>query len=81
MKLVSIDLTDMEIKKIMERVDANHDGMISYEEFSAKFRDYPAFDQRMKERANNRMALLKQQMILFMVSPTEAYKMVSICIL
>jgi Ca2+-binding EF-hand superfamily protein len=39
MKLVSIDLTDMEIKKIMERVDANHDGMISYEEFSAKFRD------------------------------------------
>jgi hypothetical protein len=81
MKLVSIDLTDMEIKKIMERVDANHDGMISYEEFSAKFRDLPAFDQRMKERANNRMALLKQQMILFMVSPTEAYKMVSICIL
>lgn len=39
MKLVSIDLTDLEIKKIMERVDANHDGMVSYAEFAAKFRD------------------------------------------
>jgi len=56
MKLISIGLTDIEISKILSRVDANHDGRISYAEFASKFRDDTLFDQRMKKRANNRLA-------------------------
>jgi len=31
----------------MARVDANMDGVVSYVEFAARFRDDPAFDERM----------------------------------
>ena len=77
MKLVSLGLTDIEIKKIAQRIDANNDGIISYEEFASKFRDYPEYDKRMKTRAVNRIAKLKQQMCWFMTSSVEAFKMVS----
>lgn len=30
MKMISLGLTDMEIDRIMARVDANNDGIISY---------------------------------------------------
>ena len=60
----------------MQRVDANMDGVVSYVEFAARFRDDPAFDERMIERANDRLARLKEKMILYMTSPAEAYRMV-----
>jgi hypothetical protein len=75
MKLVSLGLTDNEIDKIMQRVDANNDGYVSYLEFAAKFRDDPEFDKRMKERANNRLAEFKELMIHYMTSATDAYRM------
>lgn len=41
MKLISLGMTDNDIDKIMRRVDADQDGMVSYQEFAAKFRDDP----------------------------------------
>lgn len=47
MRLISLTLTDTEIDKVMQRVDANMDGVVSYLEFASKFRDDPDFDKRM----------------------------------
>ncbi len=77
MKLISLSLTDSEIDKIQKRVDANMDGVVSYMEFAAKFRDDPNFEKRMTKRANDRLATMKEQMILFMTSANDAYRMVS----
>jgi len=44
MKMISTGLTDMEIHKILQRVDADGDGTVSYAEFAFKFRDDPIFD-------------------------------------
>ena len=77
MKMISLGLTDNEIDKIMQRVDANNDGYVSYLEFAAKFRDDPDFDNRMITRANNRLAEFKELMIHYMTSATDAYRMVS----
>lgn len=77
MKLINIGLTDQEINKLLKRVDSNNDGSLSYEEFVAKFRDDPQFEQRMFKRANNRLAHMKEQMILYMTSATDAFRMVS----
>ena len=75
MKLLSLGLSDNEIYKIRQRVDANNDGMINYLEFAAKFRDDKEFDKRMKLRANDRIAHMKEQMIHYMTSTTEAFRM------
>jgi len=77
MKLISTGLTNIEIDRIMQRVDADMDGQISYQEFAAKFRDDPEFDKRMISRANDRLAEFKEKMILYMTSATDAYRMVS----
>ncbi len=81
MKLISLGLTDMEIDRIMARTDANNDGIISYQEFAAKFRDDPDFDKRMKQRANDRLAEVKEKMILYMTSATDAFRLVSFIII
>ena len=78
MKMIHMGMSDTEIDRIMQRVDANMDGMVSYIEFAAKFRDDPEFDKRMKNRANDLLAEYKERMILFMTSATDAYRMVSI---
>lgn len=72
-----LGLTDTEIDRLMQRVDADQDGQVSYQEFSAKFRDDPDFDGRMVKRANDRLAEFKEKMILYMTSSTDAYKLVS----
>lgn len=56
MKLLSLGLSDNEIYKIRQRVDANNDGVINYLEFAAKFRDDSIFEKRMMTRANDRIA-------------------------
>lgn len=61
----------------MRRTDANNDGVINYVEFAAKFREDPVYEAQMKQRANNRLATLKEQMIQYMTSTTEAYRFVS----
>lgn len=75
MKLLSLGLSDNEIYKIRQRVDANNDGVINYLEFAAKFRDDAAFETRMVARANDRIAHMKEQMIHYMTSSTEAFRM------
>ena len=75
MKLLSLGLSDNEIYKIRQRVDANNDGVVNYLEFAAKFRDDKEFDNRMKSRANDRIAQMKEQMIHYMTSATEAFRM------
>lgn len=72
-----LGLTDTEIDRLMQRVDADQDGQVSYQEFAAKFRDDPDFDVRMIKRANDRLAEFKEKMILYMTSSTDAYKLVS----
>lgn len=75
MKMISISLSDMEITKLMNRVDANQDGMISYKEFVEKFRDDPVYEHRMLERAEKKMYELNDLMIHHMTSPDDAYSM------
>lgn len=70
-----LGLTDTEIDRLMQRVDADQDGQVSYQEFAAKFRDDPDFDVRMVKRANDRLAEFKEKMILYMTSSTDAYKL------
>lgn len=76
-KLISLGITDTEIDRLMQRVDANMDGYVSYLEFAAKFRDDPMFDARMKTRANDLLAEYKERMIMYMTSATDAFRMVS----
>jgi hypothetical protein len=57
----------------MNRVDANKDGWISYSEFAAKLRDDPQFEIRMKQRANNKLGHMKQQMTQHMTSIDKAF--------
>ena len=45
--MISLGLTTMDIQKIMNRVDANNDGRISYLEFASKFREDPIFEEKM----------------------------------
>ena len=46
MKMISLSLTDTEIEKIMDRMDADNDGTVSYAEFISKLRDDPLFEHR-----------------------------------
>jgi len=55
MKMISLGLSNIEIQKIMDRVDANNDGLISYLEFAAKFREDPIHEEKMVLRANTRL--------------------------
>lgn len=75
MKLISLGLTDTEINKIMARVDANQDGMVSYAEFATRFRDDPDFDARMVARAGQKIQKLKESFYLYMKSPWEAFRL------
>jgi Ca2+-binding EF-hand superfamily protein len=70
-------LTDKDIEKIMKRVDADHDGTISYGELAAKLRDDPVFEHRMLERCNKRILEINDLMIHHMTTPEDAYRMVS----
>ena len=77
MKLISTGMTDLEIQKIMNRVDADNDGNVSYKEFVAKFRNDPVYEHRMLERAEKKMYEINELMIHHMTSPDDAYAMVS----
>jgi hypothetical protein len=60
----------------MKRVDTNGDGNIDWKEFITKFKT-TELDERLKERAKDRMARLKELMILHMTSPLDAFRFVS----
>jgi len=73
---LNLGLTSREIDKLMLRIDSNQDGKIDYNEFAAKFKT-SELDVRLKERAKDKMARLKELMILHMTSPNDAFRFVS----
>lgn len=60
----------------MSRIDSNSDGKIDWREFISKFKT-SELDERLKERAKDKMARLKELMILHITSPNDAFRFVS----
>lgn len=60
----------------MSKIDANADGRIDWQEFINKFKTTD-LDERLKERAKDKMARLKELMIMHMTSPIDAFRFVS----
>ena len=77
LRKLNLGLTAREIDKVMLRIDTNQDGKIDYKEFAAKFKN-TELDLRLKERAKDRMASLKEMMILHMTSPNDAFRFVRV---
>jgi hypothetical protein len=75
MRKLNLGLTSREMDKIMQKIDTNNDGKVDYREFMAKFRTNE-LDERLKERAKDKMARLKEMMILHMTSPNDAFRFV-----
>jgi len=59
----------------MEKIDTNNDGKIDWQEFMAKFKTKD-LDERMKERSRDKMARIKELMMLHMTSPADAFRYV-----
>ena len=59
----------------MLRIDANSDGKIDYQEFMAKFKTNE-LDTRLHERSKDKMARLKELMMLHMTSPNDSFRFV-----
>ena len=57
----------------MARIDTNNDSKIDWKEFINKFKTSD-LDERLKERAKDKMARLKELMILHMTSPNDAFR-------
>lgn len=74
---LNLGLTAREIDKLMLRIDTNQDGKIDYAEFAAKFKTTD-LDVRLKDRAKDKMARLKELMLLHMTSPNDAFRFVSL---
>ncbi len=51
------------------------DGKISYDEFAEKLYNIPENEKRMIQRANEKLSLMKEQMILYMSSHQDAFRM------
>jgi hypothetical protein len=73
-------LTSREIDKLMARIDMNNDNKIDWKEFISKFKNSD-LDDRLKERAKDKMARFKELMILHMTSPNDAFRFVTLTIL
>ena len=69
---LNLNLTAREIDEIIKVVDRNMDGMIDWQEFSAKFKTRQS-ERLIETRAKNKMARLKEQMTLHMKSPQDAF--------
>ena len=51
------------------------DGKISYDEFAEKLYNIPENEKRKIQRANEKLSLMKEQMILYMSSHQDAFRM------
>lgn len=80
MRKLNIGLSSREIDKLMEKIDTNADGKIDWQEFMAKFKT-TSLDDRLKERAKDKMGRLKELMMLHMTSPNDAFRYVSVTII
>lgn len=70
---LNLGMTSREIDQLMRKIDSNSDGKISWQEFISKFKTND-IDETIKLRGKEKMARLKEQMILHMTSPTDAYR-------
>lgn len=77
MASLNLGLTPVEIQALMNRIDTNSDGRLNYSEFANKMRKNKDFPDKMRQRAQQRLSKMKQQMMYHMTSPVEAFKMVS----
>ena len=75
---LNLGLSSREIDLVMKRVDTNGDGKIDWKEFCGQFKT-SNLDERLKERAKDKMARLKELMILHMTSPVDAFRFVLFC--
>lgn len=73
---LGLGLTSKEIDQLISRLDSNGDGRIDYKEFTSKFVT-TELEEIMAKRAANRMARLKELMILHMTSCSDAFRFVS----
>lgn len=73
MRRLNLGITSREMDSVLQQLDNNGDGMIDYQEFSAKFKDN-SFDARMASRAAIRLAKLKELMNLHMTSANDAFR-------
>jgi predicted transcriptional regulator len=76
---LNLGISSREIDKLMSKIDTNADGKIQWQEFIAKFK-VNELDERLKERARDKMGRMKELMILHMTSPNDAFRFVSILI-
>jgi len=73
---LNLGLTSREIDALLAKIDTNSDGRIDWQEFKSKFRNSD-LDDRLKERAKDKMARVKELMILHMTSPNDAFRFVN----
>jgi hypothetical protein len=73
---LALGLSSREIDKLMARMDTNADGKIDWQEFISKFKR-SELDERLQERAKDKMARIKELMIMHMTSPNDAFRFVT----
>jgi Ca2+-binding EF-hand superfamily protein len=87
LRALNLGLSILEINEIIELVDSKDvsghqrydlvqgDGKINHGEFRDKLLSIPASEVRMAQRANTRLSILKDMMLLYMTSPDDAFRM------
>ena len=73
---LNLGLTSKQIDQLIARLDVNGDGKIDYDEFCAKFAP-KELDTIMLKRAANKLARLKELLIMHMTSCNDAFRHVS----
>ena len=62
MRKLQLGLSSKDIDKVMQRIDTNQDGVIDYQEFCGVLQANTGYDRAMNQRANNKLAELKENM-------------------
>jgi len=62
---------------MISKIDLTSDGKINWKDFVGKFKT-SELDERLKVRSKDKMARLKELMILHMTSPNDAFRYVLI---
>jgi hypothetical protein len=75
---LNLGISSKEIDKLMVMIDANKDGLIDYNEFVSKF-SVTTHEDFMSLRIKDKLAKLKELMILHMHSVIDAFRYVSNC--
>ena len=79
LRKLNLAVTSREIDKLIAKIDTNADGKIDWKEFISKFK-VNELDERLKERAKDKMARVKELMILHMNSPNDAFRYVKLIV-